>query len=558
MRSRSRRRIALEVLEPRLVLSTIVWNSSGSPTGGDWDIGSNWINGVVPGAQDTAIIQGLSGAGTVVLQSNLADSVASVVTDSTTTLEITNGSLSLGASASSTLGGPVNIDEGASLQVGSNTALTLGAGQTVKVDGTLALGTGDSVSFPTAQFATTQIVVNGLLKATGDQFSNSGNAGQSQTQIYVNAGGEVKATNSTFGIDEIHLASGSVVNSGDLSNNVFNTTLTVPALDLVWLESNKSFEDVDILPDTLAGPDTLTLQPMGTVSTAGMRFVFPGGFIVGSGATLNIEGASVVIRDAEQLLVSGTLFLDGGSTIAVEDLDDGGDSGGITVDGSIIVSNAAFTRLGGQNGDETTFFQIDSGASVSISGLTLALDQFLVDSGANPVVMEYCDFSGMGANSVIASGAAGSHINLTYNYWGTGIATLIDAKIVDQKDNANLPTIDYQPFQNATITTAQPSEVPFSPTDQTVTLSASVMTTVGDSVDGGHVTFTVFNGMQVVGNPTSPALVSSGLASADFTLPGGTAVGQYTIEASYVGDSLFLNSIDTSQLLTVSPEPTSW
>ena len=119
----------------------------------------------------------------------------------------------------------------------------------------------------------------------------------------------------------------SIVDAGDLAGNVFNTTLSAPVLDLTKLQNNKSFEDVDILADTLAGPNTVTLQPMGTVSTAGMRFVFPGNFTVASGATLNVESASVVIRDAQQLLVSGTLFMNGDSTIAVEDIDDGGAAG---------------------------------------------------------------------------------------------------------------------------------------------------------------------------------------------------------------------------------------
>ena len=215
-RARSAALVALEALEPRVVLSQIMWNTSASPTGGDWDVGSNWIGGAAPSSGDSAIIQGLTGAGTVLLQSNLADSVASLNTDASVTLEVTNGSLSIGASASSTLGGPVvRVDQGAALNIAAGASLSLGAGQTLTVGGMMTIGSGASVSFATAQFDTTQIVVNGLLTATNDQFSNSGNASLSQTQIYVNAGGELTATNSTFGIDEVYLASGSIVNSGD-------------------------------------------------------------------------------------------------------------------------------------------------------------------------------------------------------------------------------------------------------------------------------------------------------------------------------------------------------
>src|SRR6476646_617521 len=96
-RARSAAGLALEALEPRVVLSQIMWDTSAAPTGGDWDMPNNWIGGAVPASGDSAIIQGLTGAGTVLLQSNLADSVASLNTDSSVTLEVTNGSLSIGA-----------------------------------------------------------------------------------------------------------------------------------------------------------------------------------------------------------------------------------------------------------------------------------------------------------------------------------------------------------------------------------------------------------------------------------------------------------------------------
>ena len=118
--------------------------------------------------------------------------------------------------------------------------------------------------------------------------------------------------------------------------------------------------------------------------------------------------------------------------------------------------------------------------------MTLALDQFLIDSGASPVAIQFCDFSGMGDSSVIASGAAGSHINLTYNYWGTGIASEIDSQDFRARVTPTSPTIDYQPFLNQP---SQPHNLRWQSSvrsDQTVTLSAGVKTTVGDPVDGGY------------------------------------------------------------------------
>src|SRR5262249_32478972 len=134
-RQRAARRRALqrdprfEGLEGRFVLSTITWNTTAHPTGGNWDDSTSWNGGQVPGPYDTAKITGLTGSGTVYLDSNNADSVNSLVTDSTTTLEVINGSLSLGVASSSTLGGMVIVSNGASLQVGAGATVTIGAGQ---------------------------------------------------------------------------------------------------------------------------------------------------------------------------------------------------------------------------------------------------------------------------------------------------------------------------------------------------------------------------------------------------------------------------------------------
>jgi hypothetical protein len=92
-RERRRNRLALEILEPRLVLSTINWSTAAAPTGGDWNVGSNWIGNNPPGASDTAVIKGLTGSGIVYLNSAGANTVNSLTTDSTTTLKIIAGSL---------------------------------------------------------------------------------------------------------------------------------------------------------------------------------------------------------------------------------------------------------------------------------------------------------------------------------------------------------------------------------------------------------------------------------------------------------------------------------
>ena len=535
------------------MLSQITWNTSASPTGGDWDLGSNWIGGAAPTSGDTAIIEGLSSPGTVVLQSNKADAVSGLTTDSTTTLEVINGSLTLGAGSSSTLGGPVDIDANAQLDIGAGASLTLGAGQTLTDNGTVSFASGAAVSFPTAEFDSTQIVVNGLLSATGTQFVNSGSAANSLSQIYVGTGGELTASNSTFGVDQVYLTSNIKLSSTDLTGNTFNSALFASAADLTDLTNNQSFTDVDILAGTLGNGQTLSLSPIGTVTTANQRYVFPGGFTVGSNATLNVNScASVLIREGQQLLVNGTLNVTDTGSFAIEEFGND-ESGGITVYGKLDIQNTSLTRSGGTNGDDTTFLQVEPGASVTIDNSAFAWDQLILDSGASSISISGNDFSAVGDGGVIATGATGTSIPLDHNYWGTSDQSVIQTKIDDSFNNSNLPTVVFEPFVNATETAAQSAQASFGTAGQTINLTATVSTPADVPINDGTVTFTVLNGTQVIGQATAPVTVTNGSVTAAYSLPGNTAVGTYTIDASYSGTSLYLPSTDTSQSLTITP-----
>ena len=100
---------------------------------------------------------------------------------------------------------------------------------------------------------------------------------------------------------------------------------------------------------------------------------------------------------------------------------------------------------------------------------------------------------------------------------------------------------------------AAPLRHPQGPADQTVNLSATLSTPADVPINEGTVTFTILNGTKVIGQATTPAPVSNGVATADYTLPGNTPVGKYVINASYSGTDLYLPSTDTSQTLTVTP-----
>jgi hypothetical protein len=107
-----------------------------------------------------------------------------------------------------------------------------------------------------------------------------------------------------------------------------------------------------------------------------------------------------------------------------------------------------------------------------------------------------------------------------------------------------------------TTTDANNASAVFSSVSQSVTLSASITSGAG-TVNGGTVTFSVFNGGTQIGNSVTTTTVNAGAASAVYALPGGTLVGTYTIDATYSSGADFGTSTDDSHTLTVSTAGTT-
>jgi hypothetical protein len=154
--------------------------------------------------------------------------------------------------------------------------------------------------------------------------------------------------------------------------------------------------------------------------------------------------------------------------------------------------------------------------------------------------------SGCGAVSVNASGraacttsslAAGSD-PITATYSGDSNFTVAAAGTMTQTVTAT------------TATTAAMASLNYSPSLQTVSLSATVTSGSG-TVNVGTVTFTVFNGGTPVGAAVTSGTVTGGAASATYTLPGGTVVGAYSIQAVYNASAPFATSSDSTHSLTV-------
>ena len=77
------------------------------------------------------------------------------------------------------------------------------------------------------------------------------------------------------------------------------------------------------------------------------------------------------------------------------------------------------------------------------------------------------------------------------------------------------------------------------------------MTSPDGTVNEGTVTFTLLQDGTPVGDPVVTS-VSNGSATANYTLPGGTPAGSYTIDAAYNGTPDFAGSSDSGHALTVT------
>lgn len=75
----------------------------------------------------------------------------------------------------------------------------------------------------------------------------------------------------------------------------------------------------------------------------------------------------------------------------------------------------------------------------------------------------------------------------------------------------------------------------YSPIVNDLTLSASVTSPFGGTVNQGTVTFTVMQGATVIGNPVTSGVVTNDAISVSYALPAGTAIGTYSITAEYGG-----------------------
>ena len=126
------------------------------------------------------------------------------------------------------------------------------------------------------------------------------------------------------------------------------------------------------------------------------------------------------------------------------------------------------------------------------------------------------------------------------------------ANFNSSSDNTHTLTVN----PASTTTAATPTIIAFSQVAQNVNLNATVTSAAG-VLNEGTVTFLLKSGNTTIGSSVSSSTVANGAASADYSVPAGTAVGSYTIQVTYNGTTSFLVSSDSTQNLTISKATTT-
>jgi hypothetical protein len=197
--------------------------------------------------------------------------------------------------------------------------------------------------------------------------------------------------------------------------------------------------------------------------------------------------------------------------------------------------------------DSTETVMLSANVTSTAGTVNAGTVTFTIESGGTTIGMpvSFSVVAGIASGSyTLPAGTAANTYTIQAVYNGT-------TNLQGSSDKSQTLTVNPAPT-----TSVAGSAMPtyYSDSTETVMLSANVTSTAG-TVNAGTVTFTIESGGTTIGMPVSFSVVA-GIASGSYALPAGTAVGNYTIQASYGGTSNFASSGDNSPL-TVNPAPTA-
>ncbi len=366
-------------LEDRPLLSTIIWNTMASPTGGKWDTGANWLGGVIPGSGDNAVIN-LSGAGTVTLSGSATDSVNSLTTNANTSIGISGETLSL--ATMSAIGGNLSLSSGVLTGAGTLSVAGLttwaggtmsGSGTTIAIGGLTIGGTGNVNYYESLSVRTLD---NDGSATLTDNPADAGALGFSNGATFNNEAGASFAFDADVSITTSN-GGGSFNNSGTFSKSA-GTGQSI-------MES--------VLNDTgtgsvQAGSGTLNLQGggslggTGAVSAASTLEFGTGTFTIGSSASITGSGtvdfAGGTVTDTGLYDITGVTEVTGSAATATL-------SGTLEALGPTLSVNGGTLNLTPTSPDgpySLTTVMATNGGTVNFStGAAISIGQFTITGG---------------------------------------------------------------------------------------------------------------------------------------------------------------------------------
>ncbi|MEL6107933.1 MAG: hypothetical protein AAFU85_18060, partial [Planctomycetota bacterium] len=185
-------------------------------------------------------------------------------------------------SSDTVISGDLLIRPGVTLTVASGIRVTVEEGADVFVEGTFDVGSNATVRMDDGSGSflgsdnRIEVRSGGSIFTINSRFDRNG-SGTDRTHLVVQSGGEFSFINSNFDLDDMLFEDGSVIASGGVIGNGFDTPIFTPLSHLFSsnpnLLNNERFLDVEILAgQTINNGESLTLLPMGTVTTTNMQY----------------------------------------------------------------------------------------------------------------------------------------------------------------------------------------------------------------------------------------------------------------------------------------------
>ncbi len=419
LRSRRKtRRLALDWLEPRTLLSNVSW--TGTADGKSWAVAGNWSNNAVPTPGDNVTIN-IAGNPTIQITTG-SQSVHSLTASEP--ISIIAGSLRLGAA--STLSGGLTMTGGALVANGASFTATVTGTTTISGGSVFAEG-GATLSLSTLTSYSGELNTTDTLEATGAGSvlnmpklaaitEDTGSYG-SHTLIEALSAGDVELAKLAT------ISGGPVTLESDGSGSKLNAPLLASVTGHAGQQSSSTLQASN--SGSLLVPEVAT---------------FDAGTIVDQGATLNlpvlatIDGSSVLVSSGSQLSLPALLTFSGGVNYT--------DTLQATGTGSRL-SLPALTKVTEDTSAYGSLTQVQavSGGDVELPALTTIT--------GGPVALE-SDGSGSKLNAPLltsVTGHAGQQSSSTLQASNSGsllvpeVATFDAGTIVDQGATLNLPVL---------------------------------------------------------------------------------------------------------------------